>query len=326
MKLGSGVARAAALLILASDPAAAAKTLDIYFIDAEGGQAMLLVAPSGQTVLVDAGWQGAEAREARRIQAAMKAAGVKRIDTLLVTHFHPDHAGGVLPLAERVAIGAFLDPGPAVETGRMADRIKEEYEKARGAITPRQLKAGEKIDLKGITIEVLSAGGELTAAAGAANPACAGTAKPPAAEGEHRRSIGFRLSYGNFRLVSLNDLAADLEYDLVCPADRIGPAAVVVTGEGANAPPFLAATKPRAVIVNNSPRKAAAPPSVRALAASADLWQLHFSYAGGQEANAPDAYIANLIDDCQGKHILLQAQPDGSFTIINTRQKYAKSY
>ncbi|MBX9599509.1 MAG: MBL fold metallo-hydrolase [Bryobacteraceae bacterium] len=326
MKPGSGVAHAAALLILASTPAAAAKTLDIYFIDAEGGQAMLVIAPSGQTMLIDAGWQGAEAREARRIQAAMKAAGVKRIDTLLVTHFHPDHAGGVLPLAERAAIGAFLDPGPSVETGRMADRLKEEYEKARGALTPRRMKAGEKIDLKGVTLEVLSAGGELISSAGAANPACAGTPRPAAEEGEHRRSIGFRLTYGNFRLVSLNDLAADLEHDLVCPADRIGPAAVLVTGEGANATPFLAAAKPKALIVNNSPRKAAAPPSVRAIAASADLWQLHFSYAGGQEANAPDAFIANLIDDCQGKHILLQARQDGSFTITNSRQKYAKSY
>lgn len=326
MKLGSGVARAAALLILASDPAAAAKTLDIYFIDAEGGQAMLLVAPSGHTMLIDAGWPGAEAREARRIQAAMKAAGVKRIDTLLVTHFHPDHAGGVLPLAERVAIGAYLDPGPPVETGRMADRLKEKYERARGALASRQVKAGEKIDLKGVTLEILSAGGELISAAGAANPACAGTQRPAAVEGEHRRAIGFRLSYGNFRLVSLNDLAADLEHDLVCPANRIGPAAVVVTGEGANAAPFLAAAAPKAFVINNSPRKAAAPAGVRAQAAAADLWQLHFSYAGGQEANAPDAFIANLIDDCQGKYILLQAQPDGSFTIANSRQKYSKSY
>ena len=93
----------------------AAKTLDIYFIDTEGGQSTLIVAPSGQTLLVDTGYAGNSGRDANRIAAAAKLAGVKKIDTQLLTHHHADHAGGVPNLLERLPVAAFLDHGPDVE-------------------------------------------------------------------------------------------------------------------------------------------------------------------------------------------------------------------
>src|ERR1700712_645000 len=55
----------------------AAKTLDIYFIDVEGGQATLIVTPSKQSVLVDTGWPGFNKRDSTRIAAAAKSAGIK---------------------------------------------------------------------------------------------------------------------------------------------------------------------------------------------------------------------------------------------------------
>src|SRR5215475_12445744 len=71
------------------------KNLQIYFIDVEGGQATLLVAPSGQTLLVDTGWPGNNNRDAGRISEAVKDAGLKQIDYALITHYHTDHVGGV---------------------------------------------------------------------------------------------------------------------------------------------------------------------------------------------------------------------------------------
>jgi beta-lactamase superfamily II metal-dependent hydrolase len=91
--------------------AAAEKPLLIYFIDVEGGQATLLVAPSGASLLIDAGWPTADGRDAGRILAAMHDAGITRIDHLLITHFHVDHVGGVPELVKRVSIGEFLDHG-----------------------------------------------------------------------------------------------------------------------------------------------------------------------------------------------------------------------
>src|SRR6059058_3991176 len=82
----------------------AAKTLDVYFIDVEGGQATLMVSPSGQSMLVDTGWAGFNNRDADRIAAAAKLAGVKQIDYLVITHFHGDHVGGVPQLAAKLPI------------------------------------------------------------------------------------------------------------------------------------------------------------------------------------------------------------------------------
>ena len=95
-----------------------AKTLDLYFIDVEGGQSTLVVAPSGQTLLIDTGFAGNSGRDANRIAAAAKAAGVKKIDTLLITHHHGDHVGGVQNLVERLPVMLVFDRGhSAEETG-----------------------------------------------------------------------------------------------------------------------------------------------------------------------------------------------------------------
>src|SRR5512135_1634672 len=93
-----------------------AKTLDLYFIDVEGGQATLVVAPSGQALLIDTGYTGFGGRDTLRIAAAAKDAGVKKIDILLITHFHDDHVGGVANLLDRFPVTTFLDHGPSIET------------------------------------------------------------------------------------------------------------------------------------------------------------------------------------------------------------------
>src|SRR3954469_10387322 len=92
------------LLAACALPAFAAKPLEIYFIDVEGGQATLVVSPSKQTLLIDSGWPGFNMRDANRIAAAAKHAGVKQIDYLVVTHFHTDHVGGVPQLAAKLPI------------------------------------------------------------------------------------------------------------------------------------------------------------------------------------------------------------------------------
>src|ERR1700756_5091972 len=111
--------RVAILLLVLALPMAAllaqspGKTLDIYYIDTEGGQSTLFVSPTGQSVLIDTG--NASTRDPDRIMDAVKSAGVKKIDYLVVTHYHGDHIGGFLELSKRIPIMHHVDHGPTVQ-------------------------------------------------------------------------------------------------------------------------------------------------------------------------------------------------------------------
>ncbi len=93
-------------------------TLDIYWIDVEGGAATLIVTPEREAVLMDAGWDREDARDANRIQAAMRDARIDEIDYFIASHFHGDHVGGLPALATRVPIREYIDHGDSVELDR----------------------------------------------------------------------------------------------------------------------------------------------------------------------------------------------------------------
>ena len=97
----------------------ASKTLDIYIIDVEGGNATLFVSPSGGSLLVDSGNGGPQGagpanaiRDSGRIIDAARDAGLTQIDHLITTHWHSDHFGGMAELASRIPIRHFIDHGP----------------------------------------------------------------------------------------------------------------------------------------------------------------------------------------------------------------------
>ena len=98
-------------------------TLDIYVVDVEGGNATLFVAPSGESLLIDAGNVAPDAaiRDAERIIAAAKDARLSQIDNLITTHWHGDHFGGMAELAKRIPIRHFIDHGPT-KIGRASCR------------------------------------------------------------------------------------------------------------------------------------------------------------------------------------------------------------
>ena len=150
--------RALVLFLLPIAAAQAAKTLDIYFIDVEGGQSTLLVSPSGQSLLIDAGYAGYGGRDADRIAKAAKAAGVKRIDYLLLTHFHSDHVGGVPNLLGRLPVAEFLDHGPSIEEqGKYPEAYAKVVEKAQH----RVIAPGDTIPVKGLEVTVVASAGRV---------------------------------------------------------------------------------------------------------------------------------------------------------------------
>jgi beta-lactamase superfamily II metal-dependent hydrolase len=315
----------------------AAKNLEVYSIDVEGGQATLLVSPSGESMLVDTGWAGHNRRDADRILAAAKSAGVKKIDYLVITHYHSDHVGGVPQLAEKIPIRNFVDHGANTETGKDADVLYNAYSAFRDKGTHLQVKPGDTIPIKGLDVRVLSSGGDVIAAplpgAGQPNPECSSFERHEVDTSENARSVGILISYGDFRMIDLGDLTWNKEFDLVCPANKIGAVDVyLVSHHGMNmsgSPQFVHALHPRVAIMNNGARKGGSPEiwqTIHDTPGLLDLWQLHFAVPGGKEHNSSDTVIANLDEICEGKWIKLTAQKDGTFTVYNSRNKYERSY
>jgi beta-lactamase superfamily II metal-dependent hydrolase len=318
-------------------PARAAQTLQVYFIDVEGGQATLFVSPSGETMLVDAGWPDAGGRDADRIVAAAKLAGAKQIDYMVVTHYHADHVGGVPQLAERIPIRTFVDHGPSVESGPEADQLYSAYLRVRNNGKHLLAKPGDWIPIVGINVQVLTAAGneipEPLMTPFTTNPLCAGVKRKANDTSENAQSVGMFITYGKFRMIDLGDLTWNKELGLACPVNKIGIVDVYLsTHHGLNLsgpPPLVQALHPRVAIMNNGARKGGAPEVWQTLRTSPgleDIWQLHYAIEAGPANNAPEAFIANLEEHCQGNWIRLSAEQDGQFTVTNGRNGKTKTY
>jgi len=321
-------------------PADAQKSLQVYFVDVEGGQATLFVTPAGQSLLVDTGWAGFDGRDADRIVAAAKDAGLKKIDFVLLTHYHLDHAGGAPQLAAKIPIGAFIDHGENREPSDVTtQQVWQDYLKTvdEQKLKRTVAKPGDSLPLKGIDTKVISADGaviaEPLAGAGASNPACKSAPQPPADMSENPRSLGTLFTFGKLRILDLGDLTADKEMLLMCPVNKLGAMDIFIVSHhgtaSSNSPLFLNGIAPRVAIMDNGATKGGAPSSWDAVEKSPriqDLWQLHYSEQGGAAHNVAEPFIANLSGPDAGNYLKLTAWPDGRFEVFNSRTKATKRY
>jgi competence protein ComEC len=341
--------RALVAAAIAVAQAVAPATLDIYFVDVEGGQSTLIVTPAGESLLVDAGFPGdgtfdskpgdpQQARDAQRIAAVAKAAGVSRIDYLLITHFHADHDGGVAELSQLLPIGTFIDHDtvpPEAESVAGTLAIFDAYATVRAKGRHLVPRPGDRLPLKSVEAVVVSADrATLTrplGGGGATTPGCP-TAAPPAQEkNENPRSTGLRLQFGAFRFLDVGDLSGAPLHALACPKSLVGPVDVYLVahhgGSDAAAASTFAAFTPRIAVLNNGGTKGGAPEMFRALRQVArleDVWQLHRSRVEGSE-NFADEQIANL-DETTANWIKVSAKSDGSFALTNGRTGATKAY
>jgi len=325
------------------------KGMDAYFIDVEGGQSTLFVSPSGESLLVDTGWPGT--RDAERIAGVLKLAGIARIDYLVLTHYHVDHAGGVVELASRIPIRNFVDHGPTFDKLANVPEHYAAYLTVRGKGRHILARPGDTIPIAGINIQIVSAAAETItkplAGAGAPNPLCADfqpkdEAKDPMVGGENKNSVGMVISLGTFRMIDFGDLTWNKERDLACPNNLVGPIDFYLVShhgkETSSLPMMVHALRPRAAVMNNGAHKGAELPTFETLKKSPgfqDLWQLHYAVDAG-ERNSAEKFIANLgaggtkdsgvMDEGTPNYIKMTAMPDGSFTLTNSRNGFKKEY
>jgi beta-lactamase superfamily II metal-dependent hydrolase len=312
------------------------KDLAIYFIDVEGGQSTLFISPSGESVLVDTGWPGD--RDASRIAAVAKEAGIKQIDHLLITHYHTDHVGGVPALIAKIPIRNFYDHADTVEHDAAGQKLYDDYQKVLDKNHHVIVTPGYKLPVKSLDWTIVTAAGKIIdhplPGAGERNASCTDF-KPEAADpSENARSNGSIVQFGKLRIADLGDLTWNKEGELVCPVNKVGTVDIFVVShhglEISNSPALVHALHPRVAIMDNGATKGGTVQAWTTIHESPgleDLWQLHFAEAGGAAHNSAADLIANpSATGDQAFYIKVTAHADGHFEVMNQRNGFSKKY
>jgi competence protein ComEC len=339
-------------LSLAAPPADRGKLI-IDAIDVEGGAATLYITPEHQSLLIDTGWPadfGAKDPDsAQRIIAAARRHGLSKLDYVLITHYHVDHVGGLPELISQFPVGTVLDHGPNrenppadVKPAFVAMQPATLYPKYLEAIhghKHRSLKPGDTLEIGSLHLTVVTSDhatiDHALPGAGEAIAACAGM-NPKDVDGgeENSRSVGVVMVFGQTRIAALGDLTWNMEKELVCPDDKVGPVdLLVVSHHGSNlsnSTALLQALKPRIAVMDNGANKGGDGETYEAVSHSPRLkrlWQLHFGEKAGTGHNSPEAFIANptAANDAHAS-VEVAVSNQGSITVTNDRNGCAENY
>ena len=305
--------------------------LDLYWIDVEGGAATLMVTPAGEGVLLDTGNLGRRDPE-RIVKVAGEIAGLKQIDHLVITHYHGDHFGGSITLADLMPIKNLYDNG---KFENMPDDPGKAY---------FDLKADNKHVVKpGMTLPLKQAGGGQVSklsfnflggktqfieppAGTPENRAVCSAAREKERDGsDNANSVVMVAQFGNWRFYDAGDLTWNQEARLVCPKNLVGQVDVYqVTHHGldsSNNPLVLRSLLPKVAIMNNGTTKGCLPEVFANLKDTPSLeavYQVHKNLrADGATNNVPDEYIANREEKCQANYIKLSVAPDAKTYMVN---------
>ena len=219
-------------------------------MDVEGGAATLVVSPSGESLLIDSGWEVGD-RDANRINAAARRAGLTKIDYFILSHFHADHAGGLVALAKLLPIGHCFDRGDFIEPANQ--KWRDNYLSVCGS-KRTILKAGDRIPIRGLQVDIVASDGRLIAqplnGGGQPNPLCATAENKPKDVPENQLMVGALFTYGKFTFLDLADLDWEKEMEFTCPVNKLGQVSIWQAGrhgalDGAGAPGFLYASNRR---------------------------------------------------------------------------------
>ena len=320
-------------------------TLDVYWVDVEGGGATLIVTPAGETVLIDAGNPGV--RDPERIhKAATAVAGRKQIDHLITTHFHIDHFGGAAELAQKLPILNIWDNGVPDQNPDgnpddtrfpiMIKPYKEIAAKERHVIAPDVALPLKQAGATPLSIRCLAAKEKFTTkVVREKSPVdCASVPAKAPDTSDNRNSVVLLISFGDFRFYVGGDLTWNTEAGLVCPADRVGVVDVYqVTHHGldiSNNPLVLRTLTPTVSVMSNGTTKGCGAGTIATLRATPSIqamYQVHKNLREDSQNNTADELIANHAKECAGNHLEMKVATDGkTYTLAIPAAGHARKF
>jgi competence protein ComEC len=215
-------------------PAPAFGTLRVAFLDVGQGDATLAILPDGRSMLVDAGGLAGSTFDIgeRVLAPSLRAFGVRRLETLVVTHGDPDHIGGGPAAMRRFAPRTVWEGVPVPPHAGLQALAAAA---GRSSASWRTVQAGDREITSGVEIHVLH---------------------PPPPDWERQRvrnddSVVLELRLGGVSIVLPGDIGTEGE-QLV--AARLAPRPITILkaphhgSATSSTPPFIAAANPAAVI------------------------------------------------------------------------------
>jgi competence protein ComEC len=211
----------------------------VTFLDVGQGDAAVIEGPRGFVALVDGGgrYDGSFDTGARIVEPVLRAAGIGKLDLVVLSHPHPDHLNGLSRILERFPVGMLWTNG---DDGRNpAYRRLIETARQRGIPTPEPT----ALATSGLVVEVVG-------------PRFAGHIAVPPGLGTNDASLVIRLTFHGHRVLFSGDVGEEGEAEIL---DRSAPrhdlAADVLKvphhGSGhASSAGFLDTVSPRLAVVS----------------------------------------------------------------------------